>query len=155
MDRCSLSFTLSQQETSNWTYAFSKAIFPQIMLISAVKVTLPSIYPSAIPWKAHTNRKISMAFLQEKTRVLPKKPSSSGNVCIRYLHLVVRRERAHDLHSKAKRLRISCKKNFNFSELSFTVLSRELSAHAWCLFSCRPLQVTVKYYLNVIYIRVW
>lgn len=93
-------------------------------------------------------------FLKKKHRVLPKKPSSSGNVCIRYLHLVVRRERAHDLHSKAKRLRISCKKNFNFSELSFTVLSRELSAHAWCLFSCRPLQVTVKYYLNVIYIRV-
>lgn len=93
-------------------------------------------------------------FSSRKNRVLPKKPSSSGNVCIRYLHLVVRRERAHDLHSKAKRLRISCKKNFNFSELSFTVLSRELSAHAWCLFSCRPLQVTVKYYVNVIYIRV-
>lgn len=53
-------------------------------------------------------------FLQEKKRALPKKPSSFGNVCIRYLYLVVRRERAHDLHSKAKRLRISCKKTLTF-----------------------------------------
>lgn len=31
-------------------------------------------------------------FLQEKKAPCQKKPSSSGNVCIRYLHLVVRRE---------------------------------------------------------------
>lgn len=36
-DRCSLPFTLSQQDTSNWTYAFSQADFPRKIPISCGK----------------------------------------------------------------------------------------------------------------------
>lgn len=51
----------------------ARRFFHKSCLFLAVKVTLPSIYPFGIPRKAHTNRKISMAFLQEKTQSLAKK----------------------------------------------------------------------------------
>lgn len=78
--------------------------------LSCGKNRLFSLNSSVVTLEANMRKAKKMNILPPKKSALPKNPSIYGNVCIPYLHLAARFARAHDLHSKAKRLKISCKK---------------------------------------------
>lgn len=131
LDRCVVLSTLVNKKQAIEHMLSTSMIFRESSLFLVVEIVMRSIYPSAICWSVQTRRQKSI-FCSTKKALCQKSLSNSRNVYIHYLHLVARRERTSDLHSKALGDWKSWfhAKNLNFSKLSFKSLSRKFRAHA-------------------------